>query len=91
MLIGHKTANSIRTDWPGTHSVNEWLSFLNSAAWLYRYPWHEQVMISAQKPGARACAEMPLWNRRFHRWMNKGAKGIAIIDDSGVKPKLRHA
>lgn len=73
-----------------THSVDEWMSFLDSAAWLYKYPWHEQVMIYAQRPDATACASIELWNNAFRRWVNKGAKGIAIIDDSGAKPSLRY-
>ncbi|HMM31851.1 MAG TPA: hypothetical protein PKB13_08745, partial [Clostridia bacterium] len=73
-----------------THSVKEWMNFLDSAAWLYKYPWHEQVMIYAQRPDATACASIEIWNNTFRRWVNKSAKGIAIIDDSGTKPTLRH-
>ncbi len=73
-----------------TNSVSEWMSFLDSAAWLYKYPWHEQIMIYAQRPDATACASIDLWNSAFHRWINKGAKGIPIIDDSGAKPVLRY-
>ena len=71
-------------------SVDSWKSFLNSAAWLYKYPFHEQVLIHAQRPDATACAPIELWNGTFRRWVNKGAKGIAIIDDSGQKPTLRY-
>lgn len=71
-------------------SVDSWKSFLNSAAWLYKYPFHEQVLIHAQRPDATACAPIELWNNTFRRWVNKGAKGIAIIDDSGQKPTLRY-
>lgn len=74
-----------------THSTDEWLRFLDSAAWLYKYPWHEQVMIYAQRPDATACAPIELWNSpRFKRWVNKGAKGIALIDDSGDRTRLRY-
>lgn len=74
-----------------TYSIDGWLNFLDSAAWLYKYPWHEQVMIYAQRPDARACAPIELWNSpRFKRWVNKGAKGIALIDDSKAKPTLRY-
>ena len=74
-----------------THSTDEWLSFLDSAAWLYKYPWHEQVMIYAQRPDATACAPIELWNSpQFKRWVNKGAKGIALIDDSGDRTRLRY-
>ena len=73
-----------------TQSVDNWKSFLNSAAWLYKYPFHEQVLIHAQRPDATACAPMQLWNSRFGRWINKDAKGIAVIDDSSDKPKLKY-
>lgn len=71
-------------------SVDSWKSFLNSAAWLYKYPFHEQVLIHAQRPDATACASMQLWNSRLGRWVNKDAKGIAVIDDSGDKPRLKY-
>ena len=73
-----------------TQTVDNWTSFLNSAAWLYKYPFHEQVLIHAQRPDATACAPIELWNDTFKRWVNKGAKGIALIDDSGQKPALRY-
>ena len=73
-----------------TQSVDNWKRFLDSAAWLYKYPFHEQVLIHAQRPDAKACAPIELWNSRFRRWVNRGAKGIAIIDDSGQKPALRY-
>lgn len=72
------------------HSIDTWLRFLDSAAWLYKYPFHEQVLIHAQRPDAKACASMELWNNTFKRWVTKGAKGIALIDGSGEKPKLRY-
>lgn len=72
-----------------TQSIENWASFLDSAAWLYKYPFHEQVLIHAQRPDATACAPIELWNDTFKRWVNKGAKGIALIDDSGQKPALR--
>lgn len=73
-----------------TGSVQEWESFLDSAAWLYKYPFHEQTLIYAQRPDARACASFELWNDRMRRWINRGAKGIALIDDSGEKPSLKY-
>ena len=73
-----------------TQSKENWTGFLNSAAWLYKYPFHEQVLIHAQRPDATACAPIELWNDTFKRWVNKGAKGIAIIHDSGQKPALRY-
>ena len=73
-----------------TQSVDNWKRFLDSAAWLYKYPFHEQVLIHAQRPDATACALIELWNSKFRRWVNRGAKGIALIDDSGQKPALRY-
>lgn len=73
-----------------TQSVDNWTSFLDSAAWLYKYPFYEQVLIHAQRPDATACAPIELWNSTFKRWVNKGARDIAVIDDSGQKPVLRY-
>ena len=81
---------SIRATNGLTHSIDTWLRYLDSAAWLYKYPFPEQVLIHAQRPDAKACASMELWNNTFKRWVTKGAKGIALIDDSGEKPKLRY-
>lgn len=81
---------SIQTTNGLTHSIDTWLRFLDSAAWLYKYPFHEQVLIHAQRPDAKACASMELWNNTFRRWVIKGAKGIALIDDSEDKLKLRY-
>ena len=73
-----------------TSSTKRWKGFLDSAAWLYKYPFRDQVLIHAQKPEATACAEIALWNERLHRWVNRGAKGIALIDTSEEKPHLRY-
>lgn len=81
---------AVQTTQQLAQSVDSWKSFLNSAAWLYKYPFHEQVLIRAQRPDATACAPMQLWNSRFGRWVNKDAKGIAVIDDSGDKPRLKY-
>ena len=81
---------SIQTTNGLTYSIDTWLRYLDSAAWLYKYPFHEQVLIHAQRPDAKACASMDLWNKTFKRWVTKGAKGIALIDDNGEKPKLRY-
>lgn len=56
----------------------------------YKYPFHEQVLIYAQKPNATACATLEFWNERVHRWVNKYAEGIALIDDSGSKLRLKY-
>ncbi len=73
-----------------TSSTQHWKGFLDSAAWLYKYSFQDQVLIHAQKPEATACAEIGLWNERLHRWVNRGAKGIALIDTSEEKPHLRY-
>ena len=73
-----------------TSSTQHWKRFLDSAAWLYKYSFQDQVLIHAQKPEATACAEIGLWNERLHRWVNRGAKGIALIDTSEEKPHLRY-
>lgn len=73
-----------------TDSVQTWEIFLTSAAWLYKYPFHEQVLIYAQRPDARACATMDLWNKTMKRWVNTGSKGIALIDDNGSNPALKY-
>ena len=73
-----------------TSSTQHWKRFLDSAARLYKYSFQDQVLIHAQKPEATACAEIGLWNERLHRWVNRGAKGIALIDTSEEKPHLRY-
>lgn len=71
-------------------SWKEWTAFLSTAARLYKYPFHEQMMIYAQRPDATACAEYDLWNEKMGRYVRRGSKGIALVDDSGDKPRLRY-
>ena len=71
-------------------SWKEWTAFLTTAARLYKYPFHEQMMIYAQRPDATACAEYDLWNDKMGRYVRRGSKGIALVDDSGDKPRLRY-
>ena len=71
-------------------SWKEWTAFLSTAARLYKYPFHEQMMIYAQRPDATACAESDLWNEKMGRYVRRGSKGIALVDDSGDKPRLRY-
>ena len=71
-------------------SWQEWTAFLTTAARLYKYPFHEQMMIYAQRPDATACAEYDLWNEKMGRYVRHGSKGIALVDDSGDKPRLRY-
>ena len=68
----------------------EWTAFLTTAARLYKYPFHEQMMIYAQRPDATACAEYDLWNEKMGRYVRRGSKGIALVDDSGDRPRLRY-
>ena len=73
-----------------TGSWQEWAGFLTTAARLYKYPFHEQLLIYAQRPDATACAEYDLWNEKMGRYVRRGSKGIALVDDSGDKPRLRY-
>ena len=59
-----------------THSHQEWTDFLKTAARLYKYPYHEQLMIYAQRPDATACAEYDLWNSQMRRYVRRGSKGL---------------
>lgn len=73
-----------------TGSYQSWTAFLQTAARLYKYPFHEQLMIHAQRPDATACAEYDFWNEKMGRYVRKGSKGIALIDTSGDNPRLRY-
>ena len=73
-----------------TDSWQEWTAFLTTASRLYKYPFHEQLMIFAQRPDATACAEYDLWNDTMRRYVRRGSKGIALVDNSREKPRLRY-
>ncbi len=73
-----------------TSSRKDWMDYLDATAWLYKYPLYDQLMIYAQRPDARACAPIELWNSVFKRWVKRGSKGIALIDDSSDRLKLRY-
>ena len=60
-----------------------WKKYLNTASRLYKYPFKDQLLIYAQRPDATACASIEIWNEKMHCWVNKGAKGIALIDEEG--------
>lgn len=65
-----------------------WMRYLNTASRFYKYPFKEQLLIYAQRPDATACASIEIWNQKMHCWVNKGAKGIALLDEgthSGLK------
>ena len=73
-----------------TGSHQAWTGFLTTAARFYKYPYHEQLMIYAQRPDATACAEYDLWNQTMRRYIRRGSKGIALIDPNADTPKLRY-
>ena len=73
-----------------SNSPQDWMSYLDVAARLYRYSFTDTLLIHAQRPDATACAEMELWNQKMSRWVNRGAKGIALLDDTGPRTKLRY-
>ena len=67
-----------------------WLSFLDTSSYMFKYDFADQLLIYAQKPDAKACATFDYWNNRMKRWIKKGAKGIALIDDSKKYSSLRY-
>lgn len=73
-----------------TASYTGWTAFLRTAARLYKYPYHEQVFIYAQRPNATACADFDLWNQRMNRSVRRGAKGIALVDTSQGAPQIKY-
>ena len=73
-----------------TGSFGEWTAFLETMGRLYKYPFHEQLMIFAQKPNATACADYDLWNKQMGRYVRRGTKGIALIDTSSDNPRLKY-
>lgn len=68
----------------------QWQAYLQTAAQVYKYSFHDQVLIYGQRPQATACATLELWNQRMGRWINRGASGIALLDDSGPRLRLRY-
>ena len=73
-----------------SRSPRDWTGYLDTAARLYRYDFADSLLIHAQRPDATACAELETWNSKMARWINRGAKGIALIDDSGPRKRLRY-
>ena len=73
-----------------SRSPRDWTSYLDTAARLYRYDFADGMLIHAQRPEATACAELEVWNSKLARWVNRGAKGIALIDDTGPRKRLRY-
>ena len=66
-----------------TRNDESWKKYLNTASRLYKYPFKDQLLIYAQRPDATACASIEIWNEKMHCWVNKGAKGIALLDEEG--------
>ena len=73
-----------------TRSPIHWMRYLDTASRMYKYSFHEQLLIHAQRPDATACASFDFWNDNMGRWVNRGAKGIALIDDTTDRPRLKY-
>lgn len=73
-----------------SNSPQDWMGYLDVAARLYRYSFTDALLIHAQRPDATACAELELWNQKMSRWVNRGSKGIALLDDTGPRTRLRY-
>ena len=82
--LASDTARRLTGNW------ERWADFLSLAGRLYKYPYSDQLLIYAQRPDATACAEYDVWNSRMNRFVRRGSKGIALVDDSGGTPHLRY-
>ena len=82
--LAERTARQIT----GSHLA--WTAFLTTAARLYKYPYNEQLMIYMQRPEATVCAEYDFWNEKMGRYVRRGSTGIALIDATGYKPRLKY-
>ena len=71
-------------------SPRDWMGYMDTAARLYRYSFTDQLLIHAQHPQATACASLELWNEKMFRWVNRGARGIALLDENGHNTRLRY-
>ena len=71
-------------------SEDNWKHYLTTAARLYKYPFNEQILIYAQRPDATACASLETWNEKMNCWVNRGAKGIALIDTDSERSRLKY-
>lgn len=71
-------------------SPGDWMDYMDTASRLYRYSFSDQLLIHAQRPDATACASLELWNEKMLRWINRGAKGIALFDETWQNTKLRY-
>ena len=84
LRLAAQTASGITRHWEG------WTDFLTTASRLYKYSFADQLMIYAQRPDATACADYDIWNNRMGRYVRRGAKGIALLDESGSVPRLHY-
>ena len=84
LALACKTADSFSRQW------EHWTKFLITAARLYKYSYPDQLMIYAQRPDATACAEYDVWNNKMNRYVRRGSKGIALLDESGGYPRLHY-
>ena len=82
--LAEDTARRLTRNW------ERWAGFLATASRLYKYPYPDQLMIYAQRPGATACASYDVWNDRMNRYVRRGSKGIALLDDTGDRLRLRY-
>ena len=73
-----------------TRGIDPWMTFLKTAARLYKYPFHEQLLIYAQRPDATACADYDLWNKTMRRYVKRGSTGIALLDVTQDRPRLKY-
>ena len=84
LALAQRTANGMTRYW------ESWTDYLTTASRLYKYPFADQLMIYAQHPDATACADYDVWNNRMNRYVRRGAKGIALLDESGGFPRLHY-
>ena len=84
LALAQRTANGLTRYW------EIWTDYLTTASRLYKYPFADQLMIYAQRPDATACADFDIWNNRMNRYVRRGAKGIALLDESSGFPRLHY-
>ncbi len=84
LALAQRTANGLTRYW------KSWTDYLTTASRLYKYSFADQLMIYAQRPDATACADFDIWNNRMNRYVRRGAKGIALLDESGGFPRLHY-
>ena len=84
LALAQRTANGMTRYW------ESWTAYLTTASRLYKYPFADQLMIYAQRPDATACADYDVWNNRMNRYVRRGAKGIALLDESSGFPRLHY-